>query len=65
MKLLIAIWKWLKKKYTQLAISNNNRDTTCTGVSFDCSWNSRGWLAKEGVIAAIAQKTGKIKDIVR
>lgn len=34
------------------------------GVSFDCSWNSRGWQAKQGVVVAIAQDNGKIIDVV-
>ena len=44
--------------------STENKDVKSTGVSFDCSWNSRGWQAKEGVVAAIAQDTGKVVDIV-
>ena len=47
------------------SISNNNRDIKSTGVIFDCTWNSRRWQDKEGDVAAIAQKTGKIIDIVR
>ena len=47
------------------SISNNNRDIKSAGVSSDCTWNSRGWQAKEGVGATIAQKTGKIINIVR
>ena len=35
-----------------------------TGISFDYSWNSRGWQAKDGVVPAIAEKTGKIIDIL-
>lgn len=35
------------------------------GTSFDCSWNSRGWQAKQGVVAAIAQINGKIIDVVQ
>jgi len=34
-------------------------------VSFDCSRNSRGWQAKQGVVAAIAQETVKIIDVVQ
>ena len=34
------------------------------GTSFDCSWNSRGWQARDGIVAAISQDTGKILDIV-
>ena len=47
------------------SISNNNRDIKPTGVTFDCTWNSRGWQAKEGFGAAIAQNTRKIINIVR
>ena len=36
-----------------------------SGTSFDCSWNSRGWQAIEGVVAAISQKNGKIVNIVQ
>ena len=47
---------------------NMNKGTTESvanaGVSLDCSWNSRAWQAKEGVVAAISQDTGKIIDIV-
>ena len=47
------------------SISNINSDIKSTGVSFDCTWNSREWKAKEGVVASIAQKTGKIINILR
>ena len=45
--------------------SYNNGDVKSTCVSFDCTWNSCGWQAKEGVAADIALKTSKITDIVR
>lgn len=38
--------------------------TTSTPTSFDCSWNSRGWQAKQGVVAAISQDNGKIIDVI-
>lgn len=41
-----------------------SNEKASVGVSFDCSWNSRGWQAKQGVVAAIAQDNGKIVDIV-
>ena len=44
------------------SINNNNSDMKSTGVSFDCTQNSRGWQAKEGIVAAI---TTKILDIVK
>ena len=47
------------------SISNNNRDTKSISVSSDCNWNSRGCKAIEGVVAAIAQKNGRIIYIVR
>ena len=28
--------------------------------SFDCSWNTKGWQGKEGVVAAISEGKGKI-----
>ena len=36
-----------------------------SGTSFDCSWNSHGLQAKEGVVAAISQENVKIVDIVK
>ena len=36
------------------SISNINSDIKSTGVSFGCTWNSREWKAKEGVVASIA-----------
>ena len=62
MKLLIAIEIAAKEVHS---IRKNNKDIKSTGVSFDCTWNNRGWQAKEGVVAVIAQKTGKIINIVR
>ena len=47
------------------SFSNKNSDIKPTGLSVDCTWNSRGWQAKDRVAAAIAQKNGKIIDIVR
>ena len=32
------------------------------GTSFDCSWSSRGWSARDGVVAAISEDTGKVVD---
>ena len=37
-----------------------SKDTISAGFSFDCSWNTRRWQGKEGVIAAISEGTGKI-----
>lgn len=34
------------------------------GVSLDCSWKSRGWHSREGVVAAISSDSGKILDCV-
>ena len=31
-------------------------------ASFDASWNSRGWSARDGVVAAISDDTGKVLD---
>ena len=42
---------------------HNNRDIKSTGINFDCIWNRRVWQAKEGVVASIAQKTGKIIEM--
>ena len=44
--------------------TENSGDVICPGASFDCTWNNRGWQAREGIVAAIAQITGKIIDIV-
>ena len=51
--LLIAISKWLRKKYNQFV------------TIIEILYNSRWWQAKEVVISAITQKTRKIIDTVR
>jgi len=33
------------------------------GVSLDGSWSSRGWSARDGVVAAISIDTGKVLDV--
>ena len=33
-------------------------------ASFDCSWSSRGWSARNGVVAVISEDTGKVLDAV-
>ena len=48
-----------------LSTSNNNIDIKPTGVSFDCTLNSRVCQTKEGVVAAPTQKTGRKTDFVR
>ena len=47
----------------QLALHNSS-DIMRVGVSFDASWNSQGWQAKEGIVAAINQDYGKIIDVI-
>ena len=47
------------------AISNKKKDIKSKGINFDCTWNSRGWQAKEGAAAAIVQKIEKIIDTMR
>lgn len=34
------------------------------GVSIDGSWSSRGWTARDGVVAAVSIDTGKVLDVV-
>ena len=34
------------------------------GTSFNCSWSSRGWSARDGVVAAILEDTSKVIDVV-
>ena len=34
------------------------------GVSIDGSWSSRGWCARDGVVAAISIDTGKVLDVI-
>ena len=41
-----------------------SKDPISAGFSSDCSWNTRGWHGKKGVIAAISESTGKIVDVV-
>ena len=33
-------------------------------ASFDCSWSSRGWSARDGIVAAISEDTGKVLEEV-
>ena len=33
------------------------------GVSFDCSWGSRGLSARDGIVASVSEDTGKVLDI--
>jgi len=35
-----------------------------TAVSFDGSWCSSGWTARDGVVAGISPKTGKVLDVM-
>ena len=35
-----------------------------TAVSFDGSWCSCGWSARDGVVAGISLKTGKVLDVI-
>lgn len=34
------------------------------GVSLDGSWSSRGWTARDGVVAAVSIDTGKVLDVI-
>ena len=34
------------------------------GASIDGSWSSRGWSARDGVVAAVSVDTGKVLDVV-
>lgn len=34
------------------------------GASLDGSWSSRGWSARDGIVAAISVETGKVVDVV-
>ena len=34
------------------------------GASFDCSWSSRGWSARDGLVAAVSEDTGKVLDVI-
>ena len=34
------------------------------GASFDCSWSSRGWSARDGLVAVVSEDTGKVLDVV-
>jgi hypothetical protein len=41
-----------------------NEKLVNVGTSFDCSWSSRGWSARDGIVAAISEDTGKVVDAV-
>ena len=34
------------------------------GATFDCSWNSRGWSARDGLVASVSEDTGKVLDVI-
>ena len=34
------------------------------GVSFDGSWGSRGWSARQGIVDACFEETGKVVDVI-
>ena len=34
------------------------------GASLDGSWSSRGWTARDGMVAAISVESGKVVDVV-
>ena len=53
-----------KEVYAIVSGELPSKDPISEGFSFDCSWNTRGWHGKEGVIAAISESTGKIVDVV-
>ena len=38
--------------------------TIKVGVSIDGSWSSRGWTARDGVVAVVSIDTGKVLDAV-
>jgi hypothetical protein len=38
--------------------------TVDVGASFYCAWSSRGWSARDGVVAAISEDTGRVLDVV-
>ena len=38
--------------------------TVDVAASFDCSWSSQGWSARDGVVAAVSEETGKVLDAV-
>lgn len=46
-------------------LRNNDNSPVSIATSFDCSWNSRGWQAKQGVVAAISHDFGKVIDVVQ
>ena len=34
------------------------------GVSIDGSWSSRGWSARDGVVAAVSVDSGKVLNVI-
>ena len=41
-----------------------SKDPTSAGFNLDCSWNTKGWYGKEGVIASITESRGKFVNVV-
>ena len=45
--------------------TNELKNKICdVGVTIDGSWSSRGWCARDGVVAAISVLTGQVLDII-
>ena len=50
--------------HIELATDEEVEDTVVDiGASFDCSWSSRGWSARDGLVAAVSEDTGKVLDV--
>ena len=52
----------------QLIITDSELDPNTEVIDvptcFDGSWSSRGWVAKSGIAAAIAQNTSQVVDVI-
>ena len=48
----------------KIAGSETGKTMIETPTSFDASWSSRGWTARDGVVAAIAEETSQVLDVL-
>ena len=44
--------------------ADSSKEKLNIGVSVDCSWGSRGWASKQGIVDVCFEDTGKVLDVI-
>ena len=44
--------------------ADSSKEKLNIGVSVDCSWGSRGWVSKQGIVDVCFENTGKVLDVI-